>query len=269
MKQPLLALPFLALPLVAAAPPATAQVPEDIVRLEILPGWQTDSGTRMVGLRLVLAPGWKTYWRAPGDSGIPPLVSWQGSENVAGAGFHWPVPEVFESAGQQTIGYHDTVVFPVEIVPATPGQPTRLAGELDIGVCEEVCVPMRLTFDTLLPEGGRRDPAIVAALVDRPLTASEAQAGPVTCAVSPAPNGLTITATIPLPALGRDEVVVIETADPQVWVSEADVSRSGGTLTAQADLVHVSSGGFALDRSTLRFTVLAQGRAVDLHGCTG
>ena len=60
----------LALPLLALGAAAPAQTAEDIVRLEILPGWETDTGTRMVGLRLVLAPGWKTYWRAPGNSGM-------------------------------------------------------------------------------------------------------------------------------------------------------------------------------------------------------
>jgi DsbC/DsbD-like thiol-disulfide interchange protein len=263
----------LALPLALAASllalPATAQDMGGIVTLDVLPGWDTADGTRMVGLRLTLAEGWKTYWRAPGDGGIPPQVLWSGSENIAGAQFHWPVPEVFTVAGVRSIGYGGQVVIPVELQPATPGQPARAAGELDIGVCEDVCVPMRLSFDVTLPPGGGRDPAIVAALVDRPLTGAEAGAGPVTCALTPGDHGLTITATIPLGDTGGTEVVVIETSDPQVWVSEADVTRQGQTLTAEADLIHSSGGGFALDRSGVRITVLGRDRAVDLQGCTG
>ena len=257
----------LGLALALPAPEARAQVSEDIARLEVLPGWETDRGTRMIGLRITLAPGWKTYWRAPGDSGIPPQVIWSGTGDVSGAAIHWPVPEVFDSAGMRTLGYHDQVLFPVEIV--TEGASGRVAGMLDIGVCEEVCVPVQLAFDVTLPPEGRRDPAIVAALVDRPLTAAEARAGAVTCTVAPGERGLTVTASIPLPPAGGEEIVVIEAADPQVWVSEADVARTGDVLTARADLVHVSGGAFALDRSALRFTVLGRDHAVDLTGCTG
>ncbi|SMY06814.1 protein-disulfide reductase DsbD domain-containing protein [Flavimaricola marinus] len=259
----------LALAACLLAAPTGAQTLDDIVTLDVLPGWDTAQGTRMVGLRLTLADGWKTYWRAPGDSGIPPQVVWRGSENISAAQFHWPVPEVFSLSGMQAIGYSGQVVIPVELQPGTPGQPARAAGELDIGVCEEVCVPMRLSFDMALPPGGGRHPAIISALVDRPMTAAEAGAGPVTCALQPTANGLTITASIPLGSTGSREVVVIETSDPQVWVSETDVTRQGRTLTAQADMVHSNGGGFALDRSGVRITVLGSDRAVDLRGCTG
>lgn len=251
------------------ASPVHAQTMDDIVSLDVLPGWDTAQGTRMIGLQITLDEGWKTYWRAPGDGGIPPQVLWQGSENISAAQFHWPVPEVFDQSGMRSIGYSNQVVIPVELHPAAPGQPARAAGELDIGVCDEVCIPVRLTFDVLVPPGGARTPAIISAMVDRPLTATEAGAGPITCTIVPGDNGLILTATIPLDATGGTEVVVVETSDPEVWVSEPDVTRQGRTLTAQADLVHMNGGGFALDRSGVRFTVLGRDRAVDLQGCTG
>ncbi len=72
-----------------------------------------------------------------------------------------------------------------------------------------------------------------------------------------------------MPAMAAQEVVVIEAGDPSVWVSEPGVQRQGGTLTAQARMIHVDGGAFAVDRSALRFTVLGDGRAVDITGCTG
>lgn len=245
---------------------AAAQSTDTIARLEVLPGWQTPNGHQMAGLRITLAPGWKTYWRAPGDAGIPPQVNFGESQNVASARFVWPTPQVFDQNGMRSIGYHDQVVIPLDIAPAGDG-PMRLTGEIEIGVCEEICVPMRLDFDAALPADGPRDPAIVAALVHRPMNSDEAGVTTATCDISPTDNGLSVTATLNMPSAGGQEVVVIETADPEIWVSEADVKRDGQVLTATADLVHMVQDGFALDRAGLRFTVLGSAHAVDIRGC--
>ena len=118
MTRLLLLLLALALrPALAAATP-----PEDLVRAEILPGWQDGEGRHVAGLRLTMAPGWKTYWRAPGDAGIPPEFDWTGSHGVAGVEVRWPVPQVFDQSGMQSIGYHDEVVLPLEI--RTTGAPS-------------------------------------------------------------------------------------------------------------------------------------------------
>jgi DsbC/DsbD-like thiol-disulfide interchange protein len=249
----------------ALALPAGASPPDDVITVEVLPGWDTADGTRMVGLRLTLAPGWKTYWRAPGAAGIPPLFDWAGSENIAGAALHWPVPHVFHLNGMRSIGYVDQVVIPVELTPGAPGAPMRVAGTIELGVCQEVCMPANLTFDLPLPaDAGRRDPAIVAALVDRPHSGAEAGVGDAV----PAADGLTLTARIAVPGIAGEEVVVIETADPVIWVSEAATVRDGDWLVAQAHLV-ARSGTIALDRSLIRITVLRDGQAIDLMGCTG
>ena len=250
------------MPLAAPAGP-----PEDLVSLEILPGWDTPQGTRIVGLQFTLAPGWKTYWRAPGDAGIPPLFDWTGSLNIAGADFHWPTPLVFDQAGMRSIGYADRVVIPVEILPGSPGQPQHIAGAVEIGVCDDICVPVRLTFAADLLPGGRRDPGIVAAMVDQPMPADRAGVQGVTCTAEPTEDGLRLTAHLTLPATGAPEVVVIEVGDPAVWVSESATNRMGDVLTAEVKMIHVRGGAIALDRSTLRFTVLGSDRAVDITGC--
>jgi len=80
-----------------------------------------------------LAPGWKTYWRAPGDGGIPPRFDWQGSENLGGAEFHWPVPQVFHENGLRSMGYYDSVVIPVEVSVPNAGAPARMRGGGTVG----------------------------------------------------------------------------------------------------------------------------------------
>lgn len=249
------------------AVPAVAEVPADLARIEVIPGWETDRGTLMAGLRITLAPGWKTYWRAPGAAGIPPYFDWAGSQNITGAAFHWPVPEVFDQGGMQSIGYDGQVVIPIEITPAQPGSPAHVAGTVEIGVCHDICVPVTLDFAADLPLDGHRDGAIVAALVDRPMTEAEAGMTAASCVLLPSDDGLQLTATLTLPQVGGGEVVVVETADPTLWVSEPSVERSGDTLTARAEIIARAGAPVAIDRSGLRFTVLADGAAVDVQGC--
>jgi DsbC/DsbD-like thiol-disulfide interchange protein len=253
--------------ILATAPPAFAGPPEDVAQIEVLPGWQTASGTQMAALRLTLAPGWKTYWRAPGEGGIPPAFSWAGSQNIDTTAFHWPTPEVIDQNGMRSFGYHNQVVIPIEVTPSVPGALTHLQGEVEIGVCLDICVPMRLSFAADLPPETHRDVAIATALIDNPIPGAEAGLTAVTCAIEPGEDGIWVTATMALPPTGGSEVVVIEAGDPQVWVSATEVSRIGNALTARAEMVHVTGGAFALDRSAVRITVLGSDRAVDIQGC--
>jgi DsbC/DsbD-like thiol-disulfide interchange protein len=245
---------------------SAAQSLDGIAQLEVLPGWETSDGTHMAALRVTLAPGWKTYWRAPGDAGIPPMFTWTGSDNIAAAQFHWPVPEVFHQQGLRSIGYHDGVVIPIELTPTNNGAAMHMAGQMNFGVCDEICVPIALDFAAALPRDGGRNPAIVASLINQPLTTHQAGVQSVTCAIDPADNGVQITAAIAMQSTGREEIV-IEAGDPAVWVSEPSVSRAGGQITAVSRMVHRDGGAFALDRSAVRITVIGNGQAVDIVGC--
>lgn len=256
----------IALSLALAAPVAVSAGPvDDIVRLDMLPGWRAEDGTQMAGFRISLAPGWKTYWRAPGEAGIPPQVNWSGSENVGDAAFHWPVPEIFQIGGFETYGYSDQVVLPVEIAPARTGAPMRIAGQLEIGVCQDVCVPVMLDFSVDLPTGARRDPTLALALADRAKTPAEAGLGPARCAVSPGDDGLSLTATLPANASAR--AVVVETGDPSLWAAPVEMRREGGSIVASTRISHVARAPVALDRSALTLTMIGGGEAVEFRGC--
>ena len=248
--------------------PSRAQSVSDIISAELLPGWTTPSGTQMTAIRLTLSRDWKTYWRSPGDAGIPPTFNWAGSENIRALQLHWPTPEVFHFNGMQTIGYARELVLPIEVWPDHKGQPIRLKAEVDLGVCRDICVPATLTLASDLQAARKTDnPTIRAALKARPATAREAGVRSHRCTVSAVAGGLRVRAEIDMVALGPDEVVVIETANPSVWVSEATTRRDGSRLVAETDLVAHDRKPFALDRSGLTISVLAQGRAVELSGC--
>lgn len=248
----------------ALAQPTT----DDVVHGQFRPGWQTGTGTHMSALHLQLAPDWKTYWRAPGDAGIPPQFNWAGSENVASVRFFWPAPGVFHTNGLQTVGYHDELVLPFEVTAIDPSRPVRLRASVDLGVCKDVCVPATLMLDAPLAAPGGADATITAALNAQPMTARQAGLGSITCAVQPIADGLRITATMDLPAIGAQEVVVFEAGSADIWVSQAQVQRDGRVVQASADMVAPSGAPFSLDRSAVTVTVIgSQGRAVEVRGC--
>lgn len=261
MKQALLSLGLL-----IAASPAFADGP---ARVEILPGWRTAEGSHMAALRVSLDPGWKTYWRAPGEAGIPPSFDWTGSENLGEVRFHWPVPEVFDAGGTTTIGYHDVLILPMEVIPADPARAVHIEAGVELGVCENICMPMSAHVTAELAQDGAQDDALImAALAHQPETAEAAGVVSAQCRVAPISDGVRVTATVELPELGAAEVAVIEPEDPQIWASGAMVSRVGGVLEVVSDLVPPSAAPFVLDPQTLRLTVLAEGRAVDIRGCS-
>ena len=248
----------------------TAAIPNNVIQLSVLPGYRTNRGsTHMAALRIQLQPGWKTYWRAPGDGGIPPQFDWSGSKNIHGVKFHWPRPKVSYINELRTIAYTDEVVIPIELSPRRKGAAVTLKGRVDLGVCNDICIPMSLTFSTKLPITTKADPMIRAALKKVPTPAHKAGVKTVTCAIDPISDGLRVTATISLPSTGRDEIAVIEAPDQNIWVSEAKTTRRGNTLTATTEMVPPSNAPFMLDRSKIRITVIGSNRAVDILGCTG
>ena len=251
------------------APPAVAQSwIDDVVRVEILDGGASEGGTHRAGIRFILADGWKTYWRAPGDAGIPPEFSWRGSRNIDTTQISWPTPVVFDQNGLRSIGYETEMVLPIDIVPKKSGEPIRLKGRVDLGVCKDVCIPSTVSFDQTLDPSASLPPALLAARSDRPFTAAEAGVTSVTCVISPTSHGLQVEAHIRMPNAGGSEYTVTEAGSPQVWVSETQVRREGDTLVATSELMHSGGGSFALDRSALRFTVLGTKHAVDVRGCS-
>jgi len=117
------------------------------------------------GIEIRLDPGWKTYWRYPGDSGVPPTFDFSGSENVKSVATLWPAPERFaDGAGGFSIGYRGDVVLPLHIVPNDPAKPSSLHVKLGYAVCGKLCVPAQADLALRLSgKPGVDEPALVAA----------------------------------------------------------------------------------------------------------
>jgi suppressor for copper-sensitivity B len=120
-------------------------------------GINPDATSISAGLHLQLGEGWKTYWRSPGEVGLPPSIVWAGSKNIEEAEFLWPAPERFTAFGIENFGYHDEVVFPIRIVLSDPGMPVALRARVSLLTCSTVCVPQEFNLSLDLPRASGID----------------------------------------------------------------------------------------------------------------
>ena len=242
----------------------SAADPSAMAEVTLLPGWRTAEGVHVAGLRIRLEPGWKTYWRAPGEAGIPPDLDWSGSRNLVAAETRFPAPEVFDSYGVQTIGYTGEVILPLLLKPSDPAAPMQVTADVSLGVCHDICMPMTTTVRATLPPGGTPDPAIRAALADEPRVIDTR----LRCAMAPIADGVRVEMGMRAPdGMGPEAVAVIESGDPSIWVSETETVVRGAALVATADLVPPRGAPLVIDRSRLKVTVIGPRGAVETVGC--
>lgn len=234
-----------------------------VVSIEVLPGWRAPDGSHVAALSFRMRPGWKTYWRSAGAAGIAPRLDWSTSENVASVTPIWPSPKVFRQGGALSIGYDDDFILPLVIEAANTADPVVLSGQLDIGVCADICVPAHIDVHSDLPVTAEPDLSIRAALSDQP---RQVQHG-IACDLRQTAAGMTLTGGMDLPPLGGQEAVVFEVPNPGIWVTDALVHRVGMRLEAESELLSAGGTEFDLDRGAVRITVIGKGGAVEMNGC--
>jgi DsbC/DsbD-like thiol-disulfide interchange protein len=130
------------------------------------------------GIEIKMQPGWHTYWRYPGDSGVPPRFSFSGSDNLASATVLFPAPHAFTDEAGTTIGYKGNVILPVSVVPRQKDKPVTLRAKIDYAVCEKLCVPAEARLElTIDRTSGADNTALAAAEARVPQPVSAAAAG--------------------------------------------------------------------------------------------
>jgi DsbC/DsbD-like thiol-disulfide interchange protein len=135
-----------ALLLVATMVPATAAVSdwagEGNAKVRLIAAGVDGNGRLAAGIEIVLQPGWKTYWRTPGDAGVAPVTDFSASTNIAApVDIAFPVPHRLDDGYAVTNVYQGHVVLPLSASVVDPAAATALIAALDIGVCAEICVP--------------------------------------------------------------------------------------------------------------------------------
>ena len=215
-----------------AAPVKTAHVEAELVaaKTAIVPGEPIT-----VALRLAMEKGWHTYWRNPGDSGLPTTLAWKLPAGIEAGPIEWPAPRVLPVGPLVNYGYEGEVLHLVELRPGralSEGAPVVLAARADWLVCKEVCIPEGADLTLSLPvsatavSDSRWGDAIAAARAALPVPLAGWR-------VSAAGSGTTIKLTLAPDAGATDPGVIrffpyvadkIDPSGPQ------PVTREGGAF---------------------------------------
>lgn len=241
---------------------------QNVARLDILHGYPTKNG-HIVAAHIQLKPGWKTYWRAPGGNGIPPRFNWSGSKNVGAVTFHWPQPTVYVDKGVRTIGYQNELILPIGITARAPGEPIQLNAEVQFGICQDVCLPVKARFS--MNTSGRTasdQTAIKSALALKPKSGQSAGISGLKCKITPIKDGFRIQASLNSRGkLSSNTFVVFEFPHPNVWIEQDATVVKTRKLTAGANLYAYGTTPLILDRSKITLTLLGGSNAIELRGC--
>jgi DsbC/DsbD-like thiol-disulfide interchange protein len=134
------------------------------------------------GVAMQLEQGWKTYWRTPGDSGVPPRFDFSKSDNVEAVTVLWPAPTKFDDgAGGHSLGYHNQIVLPLRIVAKNADKPVTLRADINYAVCEKICIPVEANAELAFASvASTEDGALSAALDTVPKPASIGDPNPLT-----------------------------------------------------------------------------------------
>jgi DsbC/DsbD-like thiol-disulfide interchange protein len=196
-----------------------------------------DGDALTAGIEINLDPGFKTYWRMPGESGLPPSFDWSGSQNLAEATIAWPAPRRIEDSGGVAYGYEGRIVLPVRVRPVDPAAPVTLALGLDYGVCHDICIPEHARLARTLTGPAPADEAtlVVAALAEVPRSqALGAASRPAIVAVErtgPDRIGVTVRAQP-----GSSASLFVEAPEPWFFLAAANPAQRPGSDLAQFDV---------------------------------
>jgi DsbC/DsbD-like thiol-disulfide interchange protein len=134
------------------------------------------------GIAVQLDPGWKTYWRTSGDSGVPPRFDFSKSNNIEAVTVLWPAPKKFDDGGGgNSLGYHNQVVLPLRIVPKNTDKPVTLRADISYAVCEKLCIPVEASTELTFASVASTEDSILSAALDTvPKPASVGDPNPLT-----------------------------------------------------------------------------------------
>ncbi len=223
------------------------------------------------GVEIRLDPGWKTYWRDPGDSGVPPTLDFSGSENVKSVAVEWPAPERFpDGAGGNSIGYLDHIILPLRVVPTDAAKRSVLHLKLGYAVCSNLCVPIEAKLALALNGDGAEEQALERAEIRVPRrVALGPNAG--------AGKGLAILGVHREPGDGHERIVVDIAAPADVTIDlfvegptpdwalplPQPVGGAGTTRQFSFDLDGLPADAHA-DGATLTFTAVSPDDAIEV-----
>lgn len=238
-------------------------------KARLIEGVSQADGNVQAAFEIVLEEGWSTYWRVPGEYGIPPIIDFKDSKNVEATTIHWPAPEVFVSGSGLSIGYKKHVVLPVTIVPKSKSEKVELNLTAFFGVCSDICVPADAKASLIVDpqsEDSYYQPIIDDALIRVPRTADENGLDVKQASLTSTKEHEHVHVRLQLPD-NVDNVSVI-TEGPQDWFFEpfvaevSDEDIKGKTYMAKIPLYRIERTDIS-GNEQLRVTVVTDGTAIE------
>jgi DsbC/DsbD-like thiol-disulfide interchange protein len=230
------------------------------------PSGEASAKIYRAGIEIKLDPGWKTYWRYPGDSGVPPRFDFSRSENLASVAVLWPAPHAFPDGAGGSIGYTDEVILPLRVVPSEAGKPVVLRLELAYAVCQKLCMPVDAKSELLLDGGPSANEAALAASEARvPKPVAIGAPGPFSIRSASREPSAIERVLVDVVAPERDCVALFAEGPNAEWALPLPRSIFGGPAGAQRFAVELDGlpPGASARGATLKLTAVCRGDAIE------
>ena len=193
-------------------PGASAWSPAPKSRARLVSAGAMEGGAYRAGVEIALDGNALTYWRNPGDAGVPPEFDFTASSNLARADVAYPAPERHDEDGSEVFGWRRNVIFPLNVQPRDPSKPVTLTLMLRYAACEKICIPSEGRMQLTISPGG-------------PATAQAARIAHW-------------AALVPRPAAQADASIKLEPvagADKPTWRVTASPAEAGSALFAEGE----------------------------------
>lgn len=241
--------------------------------------WQADShsqirlvaGSRtgpvmLGGIAIHLQPGWHTYWRNPGDSGVPPRFDFSKSDNLDSVTILWPAPVKFDDgAGGESLGYEKQVLLPMRVVAKDAGKPVVVRAAISYAVCEKICIPVEANAELAFTSvASTEDGALTSALDTVPKPANLGDSNALTIREVKR-DGKNVFVDVTSPE-GKAPNLYVEgpTADWALPIPKLDKHSSQGVKRFSFELDGLPSGATA-DGAALKLTLIGADKAYEYN----
>lgn len=234
----------------------------DAQLLSVQEGIAPEVKTLTAGLLVQLEDHWKTYWRSPGEVGLPPEIDWSGSENIESVKLEYPAPSRFRAFGIENFGYEHEVLFPLQVTLINAGEPAVLRGDFSLLVCSDVCIPDDFSLALDFGNGTAID-----------VTSADLIAGAMATVPTDLPDGVTAMASMTPDALTVEISSDTPFSNPDIfpeygWTAfgapDIRLSESGQTLWAKFPVL-----GEDDEAQDLALTFVDGARAATTHTILG
>ena len=235
--------------------------------VEIIEGWKNADASIVLGLKILLNDGWKTYWHTPGPMGLKPKFDFSNSVNINKVEVLWPSPKVFGTSGFESVGYENEVLLPITLEAKINAEPINLKITGNIGICYDVCVPVEFEVQSGLKTITKEiNPDLLAALTSLPLSPSDLGKQQASCSITLGANNFKVTANIPY-LVKPDSQIFFSIKDYRhnLFIDQPKQFNVGNSISVFGEWNYETQLKISTDLITI--TLIDGDKVIEQHGC--